>query len=104
MPSDQCNLTIAKVMRFFSLFNIALAQEVLFGIPIMHSLWAYQCIFHSSLLTGKSVNSVVAHDGFLFITENFILTTLIPQLLFKYFVGNRLGNGYFTFQTIIDKL
>jgi len=37
-------------------------------------------VFHSSLLTAKSVNLVVAHDGFLFITA-----TLNTQLLFKYF-------------------
>jgi len=52
-------------------------------------------VFHSSLLTAKGVNSVVARDGFLFVTENFplrngkfslffILATLIAQLPFKY--------------------
>jgi len=26
-------------------------------------------VFHSSLLTTKSIDSMVAHDGFLFVTE-----------------------------------
>jgi len=29
-------------------------------------------VFHSSLLTAKSVDSVVALDGFLFVMENFL--------------------------------
>jgi len=65
---------MAKPMRLiFSLFNVALAQEVSFGIPQY-----IQCILHgltsallSFWLTGKSVDSVVACDGFLFETENF---------------------------------
>jgi len=44
-------------------------------------------VLHSSLLTEKSVNSVVACDDFLFFNEFsifFILATLITQLLFNY--------------------
>jgi len=46
-------------------------------------------VFHLSLLTAKSVDLVVALDGFLFVMENlciFILATLITKLLFKYFL------------------
>jgi len=44
-------------------------------------------VFHSSLLTAKSVDLVVAHDGFLFVTEksSFHIWLLLLQLLFKYF-------------------
>ena len=69
MSSDKCNLIMAKAMGliFFSLFNIASARKVPFGIPQF-----IQCILHGltrvllcvSLLTAKSVNLVVAHDGF----------------------------------------
>ena len=42
MPSDKCNLITAKVTGLiFSLFNVALAQEVPFGIPQY-----IQCILH----------------------------------------------------------
>jgi len=48
-------------------------------------------VFHSSLQTAKSVDSVVARDGFLCITEKnlplfFIPDILITQSLIKYFV------------------
>jgi len=78
---------MAKVIRLiFSLFNVALGREVSFGI-----LLYVQCILHgltSALLcvpfilaTVKIVDSVVACDGLLFVTENIILATLITQLL-----------------------
>jgi len=38
-------------------------------------------VCRSSLLIAKGVDSVVAHDGFLFVMENFLLATLITQLL-----------------------
>jgi len=61
MASYQRNLTMAESMCL--LFDVASAQEV-------PSSWSNQCP-HSFLLTVKSVNSVVARDGFLFITEKF---------------------------------
>jgi len=55
----------------FSSFNVTSACKVPFGIIytcIMHSSWTYvpvpSFVFHSSLLTVKSVNSVVAWHGF----------------------------------------
>jgi len=77
MPSDQCNSTIAKVTHLiFSLFDIASTQEVPFGIPqyvqcILHGL-TVPVPSHSSLLTTKSVNLMVAHNGFLFFMGNFL--------------------------------
>ena len=71
MPSDKRNSITAKAMSLiFSLFNVALDQEVPFGIPVhtVHSSWTYmyQCppVSHSSLLTVKSVDLAVPCDGF----------------------------------------
>jgi len=65
-------------------------------------------VFHLSLLTVKSVDLVVANDGFLFITEKFrifILATLITHLFFKYLsICTQVENSYFVFQMIIDIL
>jgi len=49
MPLDQRNSTMAKGMHLiFSLFNVASAQEVPFGIPqyvrTINSSWTYQCL------------------------------------------------------------
>jgi len=67
---------MAKAMH--SIFNLALAREVPFGIPQCSTYNAFfmdlpvpSFVFHFSLLTGKSIDSVVAHDGFFFVTENF---------------------------------
>jgi len=72
-------------------------------------------VFHSSLLTAKSVKFggcpwwLPLHDGKFSVF--FILATLIMQLLFKYFLicmgwtQTQLAtkcNGYFAFQMIID--
>ena len=67
MPSEKHNLIPAKATGLiFSLFNIASAQEVPFGIPqyiqcILHGLTS---VLHSSFLTAKSVDLVVVRDGF----------------------------------------
>jgi len=72
-------------------------------------------MFHSSFLTAKSVNLVVACDSLPLRNGKFsiffILATLITQLFFKYFsicMGRtQLAtkcNSYFAFQTIIDVL
>jgi len=43
-------------------------------------------VFHSSLLTAKCVDLVVAHDGFLCVTEIVIVATLITEVLFEQFL------------------
>ena len=66
MPSDEHNSITAKVTGLiFSLFNVASAREVPFGIPqyvhcILHGLTG---VLHSSLVTVKSVNLAVVSDG-----------------------------------------
>jgi len=87
---------MAKAMGLiFSLFNVASAQKVPFG-----KLQYVQCIlyeltrallsFHSFLLTVKSVDLVVACDGFLCMYQKssvfFIVATLTTELLFKQFL------------------
>jgi len=58
----------------------------------MHSSLTYQCppiVFHSSLLTAKSVDLVVACDSFLCVIEIvriFVVATLITEVLFKEFL------------------
>ena len=70
MPSDKHNSITAKdTGLIFSLFNVTLALEVPFGaVCTMHSSWTYQCPplypIHF-LLTAKSVDMVIACDGFL---------------------------------------
>jgi len=78
MPSDWRNSIMATGL-IFSLFDIASARVVPFGIPqyvqcvksvnlvnaIFRDLPVSSFVFHSSLLTVKSVNLVVARDGFL---------------------------------------
>ena len=70
MPPDKCNLIMAKATGLiFSLFDIASAQEVPFGIPqyvqcILHGLTSFLLVSHSSLLTAKSVDLAVARDDF----------------------------------------
>ena len=70
MRSGKRNLITAKAMGLiFSLFDIASAREVPFGIPqyiqcILHGLTSVLLVSHSSLLIAKSVNLVVARDGF----------------------------------------
>ena len=70
MPSDKCNSITAKAMGLiFSLFDVALAREVSFGILqyiqcILHGLPMSSFVSHSSLLTAKSVNLAVTCDGF----------------------------------------
>jgi len=54
---------MAKAVHLiFSLFHIALAQEVPFGI-LQYVQYISSFVFHSSLLTAKSIDLVVAHDG-----------------------------------------
>jgi len=74
MPSDQRNSTMDKGMHLiFSLFDVTSAQEVPFGIPqyVQYIFMVPFFVLHSSLLTAKSVNLMIAHDDFLFVTEKF---------------------------------
>ena len=72
MPSDKFNFIMAKAMGLiFSLFYVASAQQVPFGIPqymqcILHGLTGPVSSFvsHSFLLTVKSVDLAVARDDF----------------------------------------
>ena len=53
----------------FSLFNIASAEHVLFGMPqyvhcILHGLTGISFMSNPYLLIVKGVDLVVAHDGF----------------------------------------
>ena len=70
MPSDKHNSITAKATGLiFSLFDVALARLVPFGMLqyvqcILHGLTSVLLVSHSSLLTAKSVNLVVARAGF----------------------------------------
>ena len=69
MPSDKHNSTVARAM--FLLFEVErcpLAYHSMYNVFFM-DLLVLSFVFHSSLLTAKSVNLVVAHDGFLCIME-----------------------------------
>jgi len=77
----------------FSLLDIT---EVPFGMQYLNmynaffrDLPASSSVFHSSLLTVKSVNLVVAHDGFLCVTRNcpyFHSGYFFTEVLFKHFL------------------
>jgi len=76
MLSVKHNSITAKAMGLiFSLFNVASAREVPYGIPystcnvFFRDLPVSFFVFHSSLLTVKSIGLVVARDGFLCITK-----------------------------------
>ena len=70
MPSDKCNSITAKDMGLiFSLFDVASAREVPFGIPqfvqcILHGLTSVLLVSHLSLLKAKSVDLALARDDF----------------------------------------
>ena len=70
MPSDKHNSIMAKAMvLIFSLLDVTVARDVTFGIPqyvqcILQGLTSVLLRVHSSLLTAKSVDLVVACDGF----------------------------------------
>ena len=67
MPSDKRNSIAAKATGLiFSLFNVASAGQVPFGIPqyVQCRLTRVLFVSHSSLLTAKGVDLAVAHDGF----------------------------------------
>ena len=89
MPSDWHNLITAKAKGLnFSLFDVAAAREVPFGIPqcvaFIRELPVSSFVFHSSLLTVKSVDWVIAGDGFLCVAEIvllFIVVALITKVL-----------------------
>ena len=65
-------------------------------------------VSHSSLLTGKGVDLVRAHDGFPPKRKFFIVAILIAEVLFKKFLirtaPTAKRNGYFTFQMIINMI
>ena len=67
MPSDKHNSITAKATGLiFSLFDVALAREVPFGIIqcILHGLISVLLCVPFILLTAKSVNLAIACDGF----------------------------------------
>jgi len=93
MPLDQRNSITAKATGLiFSLFEIASAREVPFGIPqyVQCILQGLTIVLHSSSLTVKSVNLVVGCDGFLCVTRKhlvfFIVATFITEVLFEHFL------------------
>ena len=68
MPSDKCNSIMAKAIGLiFSMFNVASAREVPFGIPQY-----IQCILHGltsvllcvPFIFADSEKCRFAHDGF----------------------------------------
>ena len=95
MPSDKCNSIMAKATGLiFSLFDVALAREVPFSIPqyvqcILHGLTSVLFVSHSSLPPAKSVNLVIAHDGFPSLRKLsifLIVAVLIAEVLFEQFL------------------
>ena len=67
MPSDKHNSIMAKTTGLiFSLFDVASAGHVPFGIPqyIQCNLHGLTSVPHSSLLTATGVDLAVARDGF----------------------------------------
>ena len=77
MPSGQRNLITAKATSLVFFFtSVASVREVPFGIPqyaqcILQGLTSVlPFVLHSSLLTVKSVNLVIACDGFLCVMRN----------------------------------
>ena len=77
MPSDKHNLITVNAMDLIFFYCLTLLQpEVPFAIRTtvraMHSSGTYPVssfVFHSSLLTIKSIDLVAARDGFLCITK-----------------------------------
>jgi len=69
----QTSITWGYVLDFFTVRRHFGVRGALWHTAVctMHSSWT-SFVFHSSLLTAKSVDSVVAHDGFLLVTENFL--------------------------------
>ena len=95
MPSNKRILIMAKATGLiFSLFNIASARLVPFGIPqyvqcILHGLTSVLLCVPFILLTVKSVNLVVACDGFPLSQKSsvfFIVAILISEELFEQFL------------------
>ena len=70
MPSDKCNSITAKATGLiFSLFDVASAREVLFGITqyaqcILHGLTSVLLYVPFIFADSKSVDLVIARDGF----------------------------------------
>ena len=70
MSSDKCNLITAKATGLtFSLFDVASAREVPFGIPqyvqcILHGLTSVLLCVPFIFADSKSVDLAVARDGF----------------------------------------
>ena len=65
MPLDKRNSIMAEALGLiFSLFDVALARQVTFSIPHYMDLPVFSFVSHSSLLTAKTVDLAVAHDGF----------------------------------------
>jgi len=83
-------LIAAKAMGFFHCLMSLQPERCLLAYcstcnAFFMDLLVSSFVFHSSLLTVKSVDLVVARDGFLCITETvfFIVATLIIEVLFK---------------------
>ena len=120
MPSDyHDSITANPTSLIFSLFDITSAWDVPFGILqyIQYILHGLTSVLHLSLLTAKSVNLVVACDGFLacaieiaYIFHSgyldyrgaFQLGLNLYCCVTSWKNSTKKRNGYFTFQTIID--
>ena len=68
IPSDKCNSITAKTTYRLDIFTAQChfgyrGAFWLAAVHTMHSLWTHQCP-HSSLLTAKSGNLALVHDGF----------------------------------------
>jgi len=92
---------VQAMYLIFSLFDATSAQEVPFGIRSTYNAFFMDLpvpsfAFHLSLLTAKSVDSVVAHNGFIFTTGYFNYIVAF-QILLRF-------NDYFDFQMIINIL
>ena len=96
MPSVKHNSIMVKATGLiFSLFDIASAQEVSFGIPqyvqcILQGLTSVLLSVPFIFADSENVNLVVAHFRFLLVTRKssvfFIVATFITEVLFKHFL------------------
>jgi len=74
-----CNFTMTKAMHgldYFCCLTSLWSNRCLLAYNSMYNAFFMDSpvpssVYHSSLLTVKSVDSVVAHDGFLFVTKKF---------------------------------
>jgi len=91
MPSEKCNSTMAKATSVtFSLFNVALAQEVPFGHTVVHTMHSLCSILFCIPLIFAASNKNVNLMMVFFVTEFVLIKQLCNRLTMKH-------NGYFIF-------